>query len=137
MWTLRLVVVICLGLALRAMGIAWVTLSDLERYRQLEAAGLPVLRIGINGLLGIVLISTTWGLYRKRSWAFRYFWGIIAASLAVQWLWLAVYAQADFDRGRLAFSAVTSLLLLGLLWWLRWRLRKIFGEPNERTSSQE
>jgi hypothetical protein len=131
MWTLRFTIGICLFLAIRGLGIAWVTLDQLALYRQLEAAGSPILRSGINASFGIALLIVAWGLYRQRAWAIQQFWGIIAAYLAFSWVWLAIYAQADFDRGRLAFSSVTSGVLVGLLWWLRLRLRKIFGENHE------
>jgi hypothetical protein len=127
-WPWRIALLVTLFLALRHLGIAWATLENLALYRQLQASGPPAFRIGLNALIGGALLVTFWGLYCKELWAFRRFWGIITASLIFQWVWLAWFAQADFDRGRLAFSAVTSLLLAGFVWWLHWRLRKNFGD---------
>jgi hypothetical protein len=137
MWSLRGLIGICVWFGIRGLGIAWTTLDELERYRSLNAAGSPVLRIGINGLAGMVLLVVAWGLWQRRRWAYQVVVPVLAGVMLFNGIWLAVYAQTDFDQKRIAFVAVTSTLLMGFITWLHWRVRKIFGENHDEQSRKE
>jgi hypothetical protein len=132
MWSLRLLIAVCVYAGVRGLGTAWLTLRDFELYRNLEAAGSPLLRIGCNALFGIALLTIAWGLYQRRKWAFKTFLPVLGSYAIFNFIWLATYAQADYDQGRKLFSLVTSILGMGFILWLRMRLRKLFGEWNVR-----
>jgi len=130
-WAWRWLLIVCLFAALRGVGIAWHTLADLQRYRALETAGSPIIRSGVNGVLGAALLAVSWGLWWRRQRAYR----AVLPLLLVYWLfdfvWLAGYAQADYDQKRLGFVGVTSVLLACFTIWNWLRLHKIFGEDND------
>jgi hypothetical protein len=124
MWTLRALIVICLYLGVRGLGIAWTTLSQLEMYRASQTAGPPMLRITINAALGASFCALAIKLYRRNQRALHTLPALVMIHALFAFFWLANYAQASFDRGRLGFAAVTSALGVGFVLWLWLRLRK-------------
>lgn len=110
---------ICGLSGLRAWGVAWLTWDELATYRALEAAGPPFVRIGTQAAFGTLFVVLCWGLWRKQHWARRRAWPCLSFYVLWNWLWFAVYAQSDFDRGRLGAAGVTSALYVGFLWWLQ------------------
>jgi hypothetical protein len=137
MWSLRCLIGICVWLGVQNLGIAWTTLDELAQYRALDAAGPAELRIGINGVVGIILLGMAASLGNRRLWAYRLALPMLASTLMFNWAWLVIYAQADFDRGRIVFVAVTSSLFMGFIGWLHWRVQKIFGERYDRKSGKK
>ena len=128
MWTLRALIVICLYLGMRGLGIAWTTLSQLELYRASNAAGPPMLRITINAALGASFFALAAKLHRRNRRALHAAPALVIIHVLFAFFWLASYAQAAFDRGRLGFAAVTSALGVGFVLCLWFRLRKKFTE---------
>lgn len=105
-----------LGLGLRALGVAFVTLRDLNLYREVEAAGPPALRIGVHAVFGVFLIGLVWQQRAKP--AMMGIWAYLAWNL----MWLALFAQSDFDQGRWPFWGVTFVVGTGFVmgwWWYR------------------
>lgn len=124
---MRVLILFCALLGLRGFGIAYATLSALEQYRSLGVAGAPLPRVGLYALWGLLFIRLAWGLRQRQRWAYRGFPWALAGQLSFDLIWLAVYAQADFDRERIPFQGVTSAVIMGLaLWWWS-RLRRYFG----------
>ena len=130
MWTLRALILVCLYLGMRGLGIAWTTLSQLELYRASEAAGPPIPRIAINAVLGACFVALVFKLYRRNRRAWRALPTLVIFHALFAYIWLATYAQTQFDRGRLDFAAVTSSLGVGFVLWLWFRLRKKFTDTN-------
>jgi hypothetical protein len=123
----RWLAILCLGVGLRALGTAYVTLRDLDLYEQAGTAGPPALRMGLQAAFGILLLKIAWGFYRTRRWAY---WALplaLGAYALMSVLWLVAYAQTPYDEGRWAFLAVTLAIGMGFVTGLWWRLRKRFG----------
>jgi hypothetical protein len=119
MWKHACLTLICGLSGLRALGVAWLTWDEFSHYRALEAAGPPALRIGVHLVFGLALLVTAGGLWQKNRRAHRRAWPLLAAYILWNWLWFALYAQSDFDRGRAGAAGVTSSLYVGFLWWLQ------------------
>lgn len=124
MWTLRLFYVVCLYVGVRSLGIAGTTLSQLERYRTLEAAGSPIVRAGIYALFGVLFFLSIWGLHQRNERIIQALLPLLIAYTGFDLIWLWLFAQSDFARGRFGFLIVTSIVGLGLLMWQWMRLKK-------------
>jgi hypothetical protein len=83
---------------------------------------LPVwLNVGLSGAWGLAFSFSAVHLCRRGINAVRYANWLIVAFIGYSWLRLVIFAQADYDRGRLPFLSV--LVLLGLV-LLVWRIRR-------------
>lgn len=138
-WTLW-----ALSLIIAAIGAANVALAldhalHAERYRALGVSYPPLLRaalaLGWGGVLLALAIGLAWRDRRARRWALL----VLSNYGAFGVLWMSVYAESSFDRGRIGFQAALTLVLLALLAWvLRWkRIRAPFegqskAAPGER-----
>ncbi len=106
-------------------------------YRALGVSYPPLLRAGFALIWAAALGALAVGLARRRAWARRWILVILSNYGAFGVLWLVIYARSDYDRGRIAFQAALTALLLALAAWaLRWRrVRRAFqtqhGEPSE------
>lgn len=109
-------------------------------YRDLGVSYPPWLR-AITALgWGVLLIAAGIGLARRRRWARRWWWIMLSNYGAFNVLWLIVFAESDFSRGRVVFQAVLTVVLLALVAGIaRWR--RIFSpgdlndnEPQDRTA---
>lgn len=127
-WTFRLILAICLVIAIRDWGVALTTLSERELYVAANTAGPWTLRVGLNLLWGCLFAALIWGLWRRQSWAYHTWWWAVAVHTFFVWAWLAAFAQTEFDQGRLGFVAATSTLGVGFAFWLKLRLRAVAGE---------
>ena len=123
MWKLRLLVLVCLLIGIRESGIAWMTLTRLNLYQDTGAVGASAVRIVVNAGFGIAFLAIAPGLWWRRRWAYRALPPLVVMLAVFNFLWLASYTQADYDRKRLAFSGVTSVLGVGFIVWLWHRLR--------------
>jgi hypothetical protein len=74
--------------------------------------------------LGACFFALASKLYRRNRRAWRALPVLVIGHALFAYFWLAIYAQARFDRGRLDFAAVTSALGVGFVLWLWLRLRK-------------
>lgn len=132
MCSLRAVTIILLLLGIRGVGIAWALISDWQRFQQLGGVGAPAVRAGVMALLGVMLCWHAWGVWRRQAWAWRRSLPLLISYVVFDNLWWVFFAQSTFDRARLPFIGVTSLLLVGFYTGLWWRLRKLFGETNDQ-----
>jgi len=66
------------------------------------------------------------GLLRKSRRAYAAAAPLISLYAAFGLLWLVVFAQADYDRRRVGFQALLSLVLLLPLWWVALRNGYVF-----------
>ena len=86
--------------------------------------------IGIT-IMTFLLGALAVGLARRRAWARRWILVILSNYGAFGVLWLVIFARSDFDRGRIAFQAALTALLIALAAWvMRWRrVRRAFDLP--------
>lgn len=80
-----------------------------------------LLRIGHAGLWASVFVGVLVGLKRRDRWPKRWLAPLFTLYGASQWLWQAVFARAEFDRGRLVFLAISTISLLLVAWWFAWQ----------------
>lgn len=123
-------------------GLAAVTLTNLLTVAGtlvVEASAISALRIpfplvarlALAGLWALAVSALMAGLARRREWAFRQSAPLLTVYGASQWLWQALFTRADFDRGRLPYLLLISVLLLIPVWWLTLRrgwLRRTIGD---------
>lgn len=121
MWSLRVCIAICLLLGIRGVGIAWVVLTNLAQYRELNVAGAWPLRVVLYSAWGIWFLWLAWGLQWRHRGAYRALLPSLAVFTTFDVAWFALFAQATYDKRRLPFVVVTSILFMGLAWWLRIR----------------
>lgn len=125
LWALSLVVIL-VGVANLALALdhAW----HAGHYRARGVSYPPLLRAALALGWAALLLALGVGLARRQRWARR--WLVLALSNygAFGVLWLVIYARSDYDRGRIAFQAALTALLLALAAWvLRWRrVRRAF-----------
>jgi hypothetical protein len=81
----------------------------------------PILRLGHAGLWASVFVGVMIGLKRRDRWAKRWVAPLLTLYGISQWLWQAVFARAEFDRGRLVFLAFSTISLLMVAWWFVWQ----------------
>jgi hypothetical protein len=129
LWTFSLII------ALVGVYNLWLALDHLRRATHLRALGVsypPLLRAGLALGWAALLLALAAGLARRRRWARRWAWLILSNYGAFGVLWMMLYAASDFGRGRIAFQAALTVVLVGLaLWVLRWRrVRAAFGAPD-------
>jgi hypothetical protein len=119
LWVLSLIILL-IGIANLLLG-----LDHLRRagyYRDLGVTYPPWLRAGLALTWGVILAGFGAGLARRRPWARRWLLIVTSNYGAFGVLWMGVYAESDYGRGRIAFQAVVTGLLVALLAWvLRWR----------------
>ena len=58
------------------------------------------------------------GLIRRRQWARRWILILVSNYAAVSVLWLVVYAESDYSRGRIVVQAMIAAGLVGLAAWI-------------------
>ncbi len=128
LWTLAAVVS---GLALVNAALAWDHLRHAGHYRDLGVSYPPELRALLAMAWCALLAALAVGLFRRKRWARRWILVILSNYGAFGVLWLVIFAQSDYSRGRIGFqAALTALLLVILAWMLRWRrLRALFERP--------
>lgn len=127
LWTLSLII-----LLVGAYN-GWLALDhalNAAHYRDLGVSYPPLLRAGTALGWSAALLALGAGLARRRAWARRWLVIVLSNYGAFGVLWLVVYAESDFSRGRIAFQAALTALLLGLVAWImRWRRVRAAFEP--------
>lgn len=124
MGSFRLSIALCILLGLRGVGIAWTVLATLAQYRALDVAGAWPLRVVLYGAWGVWFWRVAWGLYRRQPWAGRAFVPSVLFWALFEVGWFALYTQATYDQRRLPFVVVTSAMVVGFAWWMRWRFKR-------------
>lgn len=139
-WTLWAFSAIIAAIAAVNAALALDHVARAADYRALGVSYPPLLRAGFALFWAITLGALAIGLARRRRWAARWSLVILSNYGAFGVLWLVIYARSDYDRGRIAFQAALTALLLALAAGvLRWRrVRRAFeiqhGEPSEHKS---
>jgi hypothetical protein len=125
-WGFGLIIVL---LSVYNLLLALDNVSHAGDYRDLGVSYPPLLRavlaLGWSGLL----LALGIGVLRRKRWTQRGWLILLSNYGAFNVLWLIVFAESDFSRGRIAFQAVATLALLGLAAAiLRWRHVFVFGD---------
>lgn len=130
-WTLWILCAVLAAIAVINAALAWDHVQRADEYRALGVSYPPLLRAGLALIWAIALGALALGLVQRRRWARRWILVVLSNYGAFGVLWLMIYARSDFDRGRIAFQAVLTALLVALVAWImRWpRIRRAF-EPG-------
>ena len=72
----------------------------------------PVVDAGISLIWGIVFAIIMLGLLRRRLWAGRWVRWLALGFVIYKTTYIAIFAQADYDRGRVPFLLVSTALIL-------------------------
>lgn len=115
-------------LAVQGWGRAGVVINDIERYERLVKAPAAPLYIGVSILGGLCFTLLTWGLLRRKWWAIRWLWPILAVYAIFALGWLALFAQGPGEKERLPFLVGLTLagLFVNLLLIKRRRMQAAF-----------
>jgi hypothetical protein len=98
-------------------------------YRDLGVSYPSVLRAALALSWGVPLLALGIGVLWRQDWTRRWWLILLSNYGAFNVLWLLVFAESDFSRGRVAFQAVVTVALLGLsAVILRWRRVFAFGD---------
>jgi hypothetical protein len=98
-----------------------VTLSNLTVLDALPLPFSPIVRVIFAGYWLVTLIVCTVGLWHQARWVFRWTVPVITFYALTHVLWQVLFFRSDFDRGRLAFQIVISILLVLPLWAIAWQ----------------
>lgn len=72
----------------------------------------PALEAGISLIWGVVFVILVLGLLQRRLWAGRWVSWLIVGFISYKVAYIVLFAQADYDRGRVPFLLVTTSLIL-------------------------
>jgi len=73
----------------------------------------PAIEAGISLIWGVVFVILVLGLLQRRLWAGRWVSWLIVGFISYKAIYIVLFAQADYDRGRVPFLlVVTSLILI-------------------------
>ena len=73
----------------------------------------PAIEAGISLIWGVVFVILVLGLLQRRLWAGRWVSWLIVGFISYKAIYIVLFAQADYDRGRVPFLLVmTSLILI-------------------------
>jgi len=98
-------------------------------YRNLGVAYPPLLRAALALGWAVLLLALGIGVLRCKRWTRRGWLILLSNYGAFNVLWLIVFAESDFSRGRAPFQAVATAALLGLAAvLLHWRRVFAFGD---------
>ncbi|RPI99736.1 MAG: hypothetical protein EHM39_05995 [Chloroflexi bacterium] len=101
-----------------------------DQYRDLGVSYPPLLRAAFALGWGLALVLAGIELARRRPWARRWILIVLSNYGAFRVLWLMVYAQSDYSRGRIVFKAALAAGLIGLVVWIMRgrRVRRAFEQ---------
>lgn len=127
-WTLWAFCAIIALIAAINAALALDHVTHAAEYRALGVSYPPLLRAGFALIWAVALGALAAGLARRRRRAARWSLFVLSNYGVFGVLWLVIYARSDYDRGRIAFQAALTALLLALAAWvLRWRrVRRAF-----------
>lgn len=121
-WTRRGFGLIVVLLGVYNLLLALDNVLNAMEYRDLGVSYPPLLRAALALGWGVPLLALGIGVLRRKRWARRWWLILLSNYGAFNVLWLIIFAESDFSRGRAAFQAVVTALLLGLAAAiLRWR----------------
>lgn len=138
-WSLLILTLVVLLIGVYNALLALDHVRHADDYRALGVSYPPLLRAGLALVWSAVLLAAGAGLWSRRRWARRWLVAILSNYGAFGVLWLIVFARSDFARGRIAFQAVVTALLVGLVAWImRWsRVRVAFDVTSSQTNPGE
>jgi len=91
-------------------------------YRALDVSYPPLLRTALALGWGAAFVLLGVALARRNRWVWRWGWLLVCNYGAFSVLWMIVFAESDYSRGRIGFHAVLTAILVGLaVWIMRWR----------------
>jgi hypothetical protein len=100
-------------------------------YRDLGVSYPPMLRAATALAWGVGFVALGIGLVRRRRGARRWAWVLVSNYGLFHVLWLIVFARSDFGRGRIAFeAALTAVIVVLVAWVMRWRQVRRAFEPR-------
>ncbi|MBI5959255.1 MAG: hypothetical protein HY866_11000, partial [Chloroflexi bacterium] len=121
-WTLWFFSLIIMLIGLYNLLLALDHVGRAGEYRDLGVSYPPLLRAGFALGWGMTLLAVGIGLARRRRWARRWILIVLSNYGAFSVLWLTVYTESDYSRGRIGFmAALAAGLVLAAAWILRWR----------------
>lgn len=126
-WSRHIVVALTLVNGITAIQ----TLNDLSVQSSLGISYPPLLRAVAAALWTGMFVWLTFGMFRRSSRAIRLFAPIVTAYSLFALLWLIMFARSDFDRGRAAFQAALTLIILTPIWWWRVRVPRRTGSTRQ------
>lgn len=112
LWTLALIIA-ATGLVNLALAADHIVHAD--RYRDLHVAYPIWLRVVTALGWGGALLLIAGGLIRRRRWAQRGLVPLLSNYGAFGVLWLVIFAETDFSRGRIAFQALLTAIVVGVV----------------------
>ena len=98
-----------------------VTLSNISALADLPLPFSVIVRIAFAGSWLVMLTVCVVALFRQSPWAVRWIVPVISLYALTHVLWQLLFFRSDFDRGRLGFQIVISVLLLLPLWAVAWQ----------------
>lgn len=138
-WSLWIFSLILAGIGTYNLLLAFEHVVRAGEYRALGVSYPPLLRAILALGWGVALLALGVGLVRRSRRARRWTLALLSNYGAFGVLWMIVFAQSDFARGRIAFQAIlTAALVLLAAWVLRWRrVRVAFGAAADARSGAE
>lgn len=116
-WLLLIIGLLFLAKVIQAVGV-------LTNAAQLATLPLPVpaiVSLTFSGSWAITLAYLGIDLMRRRRWAFTWIGPLLTAYVLAELTWQVSLFRSDYDRGRLLFQVVISLMALLPIWWVVWR----------------
>ena len=99
------------------------TLGTASHYAGLGVPFSPTIRIVTAGGWLVILAYLLVDLIGRRRWAFRWVAPLLTLFGLSNLLWQIAFARSDYDRGRIGFTALFTVILLLPLWWTAFRRR--------------
>jgi hypothetical protein len=131
LWTLSLLVILA---GVYNLLLALDQVLNAGHYRDLGVSYPPLLRAAFALAWGMAFVIVGTGLVRRRQWARRWTLVVVSNYGAFSVLWLIVYAESDFSRGRIAFQAVVTAGVVGAVAWITRGRRAFRAEYNAEKS---
>jgi hypothetical protein len=96
-----------------------------EEYRALGVSYPPLLRAALALAWGAAFVTLSVSLVRRERWVWRWGWAVVSNYGVFSVLWIIVFAESEYNQGRIGFqtvlTAVLAVLAIGMLRWRRVR----------------
>ena len=138
-WSLWLFSLIMVLISVYNLLLAFDHVRHAAYYRDLGVSYPPLLRAAFALVWGVVFLMFGIGMARRKPCARRWLLILLSNYGLFGVLWLMVFARSDFGRGRIAFHAVlTAVLIVLAAWIMRWRrMRWPFQPPSPVNPGEE